>query len=45
VPIPGTGRRSDLEENLAAAAVTFTADELANIDAIAPHGAAAGVNR
>jgi aryl-alcohol dehydrogenase-like predicted oxidoreductase len=42
VPIPGTKRRSFLEENVAAAAVTFTADELARIDAIAPMGAAAG---
>jgi aryl-alcohol dehydrogenase-like predicted oxidoreductase len=42
VPIPGTKRRSYLEENLAAASVTLTADELANIDAIAPYGAAAG---
>jgi aryl-alcohol dehydrogenase-like predicted oxidoreductase len=42
VPIPGTKRRTFLEENLAAEAVTFTAAELAAIDAIAPHGAAAG---
>lgn len=42
VPIPGTKRRSYLEENVAAASVTFTADELAKIDAIAPYGAAAG---
>jgi hypothetical protein len=37
------GRRSFLEENLAAAAITFTAAELAAIDAIAPLGAAAGL--
>ena len=43
VPIPGTKRRSYLEENLAAEAITFTADELAKIDAIAPKGAAAGL--
>ena len=43
VPIPGTKRRSYLEENLAAEAITFTADELASIDAIAPKGAAAGL--
>jgi aryl-alcohol dehydrogenase-like predicted oxidoreductase len=42
VPIPGTKRRSYLEDNLAAAAITFTTDELAAIDAIAPVGAAAG---
>ncbi|HEX2685991.1 MAG TPA: aldo/keto reductase, partial [Kofleriaceae bacterium] len=43
VPIPGTKRRGFLEENLAAAAITFTAAELAAIDAIAPLGAAAGL--
>lgn len=42
VPIPGTKRRAYLEENLAAENVTFTSDELAKLDAIAPHGAAAG---
>jgi aryl-alcohol dehydrogenase-like predicted oxidoreductase len=42
VPIPGTKRRSYLEENVAAADISFTADELARIDAIAPSGAAAG---
>jgi aryl-alcohol dehydrogenase-like predicted oxidoreductase len=43
VPIPGTKRRRYLEENLAAEAITFTADELAAIDPIAPMGAAAGL--
>ena len=43
VPIPGTKRRRYLEENLAAEAIAFTADELARIDAIAPRGAAAGL--
>ncbi len=42
VPIPGTKRRSYLEENIAAEAITFTADELAAIDAVAPQGVAAG---
>jgi aryl-alcohol dehydrogenase-like predicted oxidoreductase len=44
VPIPGTKRRSYLEENLAAEPIapTFTAAELAQIDAVAPRGAAAG---
>jgi len=42
VPIPGTKRRAYLEENIVAANITFTADELAKIDAIAPRGAAAG---
>jgi aryl-alcohol dehydrogenase-like predicted oxidoreductase len=43
VPIPGTKRRSYLEENIAAVDVAFTADELARIDAIAPAGVAAGL--
>jgi len=43
VAIPGTKRRRYLEENVAAEAVTFTAAELAEIDAIAPRGAAAGL--
>jgi aryl-alcohol dehydrogenase-like predicted oxidoreductase len=43
VPIPGTKRRSYLEENIAAGEVTLTKDELAAIDAIAPNGAAAGL--
>jgi len=42
VPIPGTKRRSYLEENVAAAEITLTEDELARIDAAAPAGAAAG---
>jgi aryl-alcohol dehydrogenase-like predicted oxidoreductase len=42
VPIPGTKRRKYLEENLAAADIELSADDLAKIDAIAPKGAAAG---
>ncbi|HEX8952874.1 MAG TPA: aldo/keto reductase [Polyangia bacterium] len=42
VPIPGTKKRTYLEENLAAAAIRFSADELARIDAAAPRGVAAG---
>ena len=42
VPIPGTKRRAYLEENVAAAAVELSAEELAAIDAIAPRGVAAG---
>jgi aryl-alcohol dehydrogenase-like predicted oxidoreductase len=42
VPIPGTKKRKYLEENMAAAEVRFSADELARIDAIAPSGVAAG---
>jgi len=42
VPIPGTKRPSRLAENIGAAIVTLTADELRRIDEIAPVGAAAG---
>jgi aryl-alcohol dehydrogenase-like predicted oxidoreductase len=42
VPIPGTKRVKYLEENVGAAAVKLTADELAEIDRIAPLGRAAG---
>ena len=42
VPIPGAKSRKHLEENVAAAAVQFTAAELAAIDHIVPAGAAAG---
>ncbi|MGD1943877.1 MAG: aldo/keto reductase [Leptolyngbyaceae cyanobacterium] len=42
VPIPGTKRRQYLEENVAAVAIELTADELAQIDAVAPQGAAVG---
>jgi aryl-alcohol dehydrogenase-like predicted oxidoreductase len=43
IPIPGTRQRGRLEENVAAAGISFTADELAKIDAIAPRGVAAGM--
>jgi aryl-alcohol dehydrogenase-like predicted oxidoreductase len=42
VPIPGTKRRTWLDENLDAVNVKLSADELKTIDAIAPKGAAAG---
>ncbi|MFJ7072022.1 aldo/keto reductase [Streptomyces sp. NPDC098781] len=42
VAIPGTKRRRYLEENRAAAAIAITADELAAIDAVAPHGIVSG---
>ncbi|KUF14064.1 aldo/keto reductase [Streptomyces silvensis] len=42
VPIPGTRRRAYLEENLAAATLELSADELAAIDAVAPAGSVAG---
>ena len=42
VPIPGTKRLKYLEENVAAARVTFSAEELRQIDAAAPRGVTAG---
>ena len=42
VPIPGTKRRSYLEENVGAVAVELTADDRARLDAIAPPGVAVG---
>ena len=43
VPIPGTKRRTYLEENLGALSVHLSADDLARINAIAPPGVAAGL--
>ncbi|HVJ04366.1 MAG TPA: aldo/keto reductase [Candidatus Saccharimonadales bacterium] len=43
VPIPGTKRRKYLEQNLGALDVHLSKDELKQIDAIAPNGAAAGM--
>ena len=42
VPIPGTKRTSFLDENLGAAAVVLTPEDLAAIDAVLPTGSAAG---
>ncbi|MDO0937263.1 aldo/keto reductase [Streptomyces sp. DG2A-72] len=42
VALPGTKRRTYLEENVAASAVALTARDLAALDAIAPHGITAG---
>jgi aryl-alcohol dehydrogenase-like predicted oxidoreductase len=42
VPIPGTKRRRYLEDNVAAADVELTGDELARLEEIAPPGVAAG---
>jgi aryl-alcohol dehydrogenase-like predicted oxidoreductase len=42
VPIPGTKRRSYLEENAAAVDVELTDDDLARIDELAPAGPGAG---
>jgi aryl-alcohol dehydrogenase-like predicted oxidoreductase len=41
-PIPGTTTRKHLEENVAAASIALTKEELARIDAVAPRGAFAG---
>ena len=42
VPIPGTKRRSYLEQNLAAADIKLRHDDLQRIDQVAPKGIAAG---
>ena len=42
VPIPGTKRRTYLEENVAAASVMLDPDDLATLDADLPPGAASG---
>ena len=42
VPIPGTKRRVYLEENIAAATIKLTSEDLAAIDAVLPPGAASG---
>ncbi|WP_139921277.1 aldo/keto reductase [Hymenobacter sp. DG01] len=42
VAIPGTKRRKHLEQNVAAASLTLSVQELAELDAIMPVGSAAG---
>jgi aryl-alcohol dehydrogenase-like predicted oxidoreductase len=42
VPIPGTKRRRYLEDNLGAAGITLSRDDLARIDRALPPGAASG---
>ena len=42
VPIPGSKRRSRVEENVGAADVSLSAEDVAMLDAIAPPGVAAG---
>ena len=42
VPIPGTTRVKNLEENVAALEVVLTADDLRDLEAVFPKGAAAG---
>jgi aryl-alcohol dehydrogenase-like predicted oxidoreductase len=41
-PIPGTTTRAHLEENVAAAGIVLSKEDLARIDAAAPKGAASG---
>jgi aryl-alcohol dehydrogenase-like predicted oxidoreductase len=42
IPIPGSSRRSHLEENLAALEISLSAEELKRIDEAAPKGVTAG---
>ena len=42
VPIPGTKRRTYLEENVGAVDIALTMEQLAEIDAVFPRGAASG---
>ena len=42
VPIPGTKRRSYMEENAAAVEIVLSSAELDRINAVAPQGVAAG---
>jgi aryl-alcohol dehydrogenase-like predicted oxidoreductase len=43
VPIPGTKRRTYLEQNVAALSVNLTSDDLARLDSLMPQGAASGL--
>jgi len=43
VPIPGTKRRSYLDENLGALDIVLSADEIAELDRVIPPGAARGM--
>jgi aryl-alcohol dehydrogenase-like predicted oxidoreductase len=42
IPIPGAKSRKHLEENVGAAEIVLTADDLAEIDRIVPPGSASG---
>jgi aryl-alcohol dehydrogenase-like predicted oxidoreductase len=42
VPIPGTTKVKNLEENVAAADIELSDDDLRRLDEVAPHGVAAG---
>lgn len=44
IPIPSSKSRNHLDQNMAAAEVKLTAEDLARIEAICPPGAAAGVD-
>jgi aryl-alcohol dehydrogenase-like predicted oxidoreductase len=43
IPIPGTKRRSYLEQNAAAVDITLTAEDLRLIEEVAPQGVASGL--
>jgi Predicted oxidoreductases (related to aryl-alcohol dehydrogenases) len=43
IPIPGTKRRSYLEENAAAVNLRLTAEELRRLEEVAPRGTASGL--
>lgn len=43
IPIPGTKRRSYLEQNTAAVDITLTPEELRRIEEVAPRGVAGGL--
>jgi aryl-alcohol dehydrogenase-like predicted oxidoreductase len=45
VPIPGTKRRSYLEENLGALKLKLSEEELVRIDEVVPQGSFAGASR
>jgi aryl-alcohol dehydrogenase-like predicted oxidoreductase len=42
VPIPGSKRRTTLEDSAAAPSIVLTQDDIATLDAAAPHGTTAG---
>ena len=44
VPIPGTKRRTYLEENVAALQIELTEGDLADIETVSPRGAVAGAS-
>jgi aryl-alcohol dehydrogenase-like predicted oxidoreductase len=45
VPIPGTKRRTHLEDNVGATALKLSADQLARLESVIPKGSAAGSRR